>query len=70
MPFLFYVRKDKNYDDMNEINTNNKRHTITIDHATFLRLKNKGYFDESYSQLISRLIDQAERVNNEGKTGN
>lgn len=38
------------------------RHTITLGHETFLRLKNKGTFGESYTELISRLLDQVERT--------
>jgi len=34
-----------------------KRHTITIDHQTFTRLRHIGKFGESYSKLISRLVD-------------
>lgn len=49
------------------INTNSNRHTITIDHATFMRLKSKGHFGESYSQLITRLLDKFENVNCESK---
>jgi hypothetical protein len=50
---------------MNEMSTNNQRHTITINHITFLRLKSKGRFAESYSQLIMRLMDQVEKANEE-----
>jgi predicted CopG family antitoxin len=35
----------------------NTRHTITVRHDVFQRLKQKGAFGESYSKLISRLID-------------
>lgn len=38
----------------------NARHTITINHQTYQKLKNKGTFGESYSELISRLADLAE----------
>jgi predicted CopG family antitoxin len=36
------------------------RHTITINHQTYEKLKSKGTFGESYSELISRLADLAE----------
>jgi predicted CopG family antitoxin len=37
------------------------RHTITIDRDVYLRLKTKGFFGESYNELISRLIDFADK---------
>jgi hypothetical protein len=49
------------------INMTSNRHTITIDHSTFMRLKNKGHFNETYSQLITRLLDKFESVNGESK---
>jgi predicted CopG family antitoxin len=33
------------------------RHTINVNHDVFQRLKLKGAFGESYSNLISRLMD-------------
>ena len=42
---------------MNQIST---RHTITLGHQTFVRLKKKGTFGESYTELVSRLLDQLE----------
>lgn len=39
------------------------RHSLTINHTTFLRLKKKGYFGESFSELISRIIDELENKN-------
>lgn len=38
------------------------RHTITLGHQTFVRLKKKGTFGESYTELVSRLLDQLENV--------
>jgi predicted CopG family antitoxin len=35
----------------------NKRHTLTINHEAFVKLKSRGIFGESYSDLISRLTD-------------
>ena len=43
------------------------RHTITLDHSTCMRLKSKGSFGESYSQIITRLLDKFENVNCESK---
>ena len=37
-----------------------KRHTVTLSDETFRKLQKKGTFSESYSQLISRLVDMAE----------
>ena len=36
------------------------RTTITIDKKIYYKLKEKGNFGETYSQLISRLIDTAD----------
>jgi hypothetical protein len=40
-----------------------ERHSITINHSTFLRLKGKGFFGESFSDLISRIMDEIEISN-------
>jgi len=37
-----------------------ERITVTIDKDVYKRLKEKGFFGETYSQLISRLIDLVE----------
>jgi hypothetical protein len=37
-----------------------ERHTITIDHNAYQRLKRKGIFGETYSRLILRLVKLAE----------
>jgi predicted CopG family antitoxin len=36
------------------------RHTITLNHGAYQKLRSKGVFGESYSELISRLADLAE----------
>jgi predicted CopG family antitoxin len=36
------------------------RHTITVNHDIYLRLKRAGFFGESYNELISRLVDLAD----------
>ena len=38
----------------------NDRTTITIDKKVYCKLKEKGNFGETYSQLISRLIDNTD----------
>jgi hypothetical protein len=40
-----------------------ERHTLTINHTTFLRLKKKGFFGESFSELITRILDELESRN-------
>ena len=40
----------------------NARHTITIHHDVFQRLKVKGTFGESYNKLISRLMDRIDTI--------
>ena len=44
------------------------RHTITIHHDVFQRLKLKGAFGESYNKLISRLIDQIDNTEGGGNS--
>ena len=44
------------------MNQTSIRHTITLGHQTFVRLKKKGMFGESYTELASRLLDQLEKV--------
>jgi predicted CopG family antitoxin len=41
----------------------NSRHTITLNHVAYQKLRSKGVFGESYSELISRLADLAETSN-------
>jgi flagellar hook-basal body complex protein FliE len=43
--------------------TKSVRHSLTINHTTFLRLKKKGFFGESFSELISRIIDELDNNN-------
>jgi predicted CopG family antitoxin len=43
-----------------------RRHTISINDEVYNKLRRKGAFGESYSQLIIRLIELAE-INNEVK---
>jgi len=43
------------------MNQTDVRHTITLGHETFQRLRRKGTFGESYTELVSRLLDQLER---------
>ena len=40
--------------------TKSVRHSLTLNHKTFLRLKQEGIFGESFSELISRIIDELE----------
>ena len=43
--------------------TKHERHSLTINHLTFLRLKEKGIFGESFSDLILGIIDELENKN-------
>ena len=40
----------------------NERHTITLSGDAYLKLKSRGEFGESYSDLISRLIDELDLI--------
>jgi predicted CopG family antitoxin len=42
---------------MNQVKT---RHTITIDDKTFQILRSKGNFGETYSDVISRIIEDSD----------
>ncbi len=55
--FLYFVVTSHH-----EVNHTSIRHTITLGHQTFVRLKKKGMFGESYTDLVSRLLDQLEKV--------
>jgi hypothetical protein len=41
------------------------RHTVTLNDEALRELKAKGRFGESYSEVILRVIDQAESVKEE-----
>jgi predicted CopG family antitoxin len=38
----------------------NKRHTISVNYDVYARLRNEGKFGESFSSVVSRLLDFAE----------
>ena len=44
----------------------NKRHTITINHEAFEKLKERGVFGETYSEVISRLVDNVKGTREDG----
>lgn len=48
---------------MNKLNE--LRHTITINDRTFKELRSKGLFGESYSDLLLRLLREAEKIHAE-----
>jgi predicted CopG family antitoxin len=48
---------------MNTVCYANQRHTITINHTTFVKLKSIGRFGESYSDVISRMLGYLENPN-------
>jgi predicted CopG family antitoxin len=43
----------------------NSRNTITIRNQVYERLKRHGAFGESFSKLITRILDELERGKNE-----
>jgi predicted CopG family antitoxin len=47
---------------MSKANQSNTRHTITLDDSTFQKLRCIGNFGESYSDVISRLIERADNI--------
>jgi hypothetical protein len=47
------------------MNQTGLRHTITLGHEAFVRLKGQGAFGESYTELVSRLLDQLEEIKDE-----
>ncbi len=36
----------------------NKRTNICLNHEVYLKLRNRGKFGESFSELVSRIIDE------------
>ena len=46
------------------------RHTITLNDMAFLRLKNKGHFGETYSDVILRLLNQIDSSGHKGRREN
>ena len=42
------------------MNESNERHTITINHVAFQKLRQRGIFGESYSDVIVRLVKAVE----------
>lgn len=47
---------------MNELNELKGRHTITINHQAFQKLRQRGIFGESYSDVIVRLVNAVEAL--------
>lgn len=47
------------------MNVKHLRHSITINHSTFLRLKARGFFGESFSDPITRILDELANRNSE-----
>ena len=45
------------------VSLNEMRHTITLNEDAYVKLKNRGRFGESYSELILRLVNSATRSN-------
>jgi predicted CopG family antitoxin len=43
------------------------RHTLTINHLAYVKLRRRGRFGESYSELILRLLHQLESITKEEK---
>jgi predicted CopG family antitoxin len=43
------------------------RINICVDHKVYAKLKERGKFGESFSDLISRIIDEADKTNFEQK---
>lgn len=59
MYFVFYAF----YYENAAVNELSNRHTITIDDKTFQKLKSRGNFGETYSELISRIIKDSDAYN-------
>jgi predicted CopG family antitoxin len=44
------------------------RITICVDHRVYTKLKERGKFGESFSELISRILEETDRISFENKT--
>jgi len=45
-----------------------RRINICIDHEVYAKLKERGKFGESFSELISRILEETDRISFENKT--
>jgi len=46
-----------------------KRHTVSIRHSTYEELKSAGKFGESFSDLLSRILDELRGEENKSESG-
>jgi len=44
--------------------TSSKRYTVLLKENAYIRLKSKGIFGESFSEVIDRLLDDLEKGSN------
>ncbi len=44
-----------------------KRTNICLNHEIYLKLKDRGKFGESFSELVSRLLEQLERIDSQSE---
>jgi hypothetical protein len=58
--FLFFISLNAT------MSSRSGRHSLTINDTTFHRLKKKGYFGESFSDLISRILEELENSQQNG----
>lgn len=57
MPEIIFLFNILIFAKDNRMHKTNYRHTITIDDKTYQLLRSKGNFGETYSEVISRLIE-------------
>ena len=47
---------------MSDVNEGlNKRRTITLKHAVYSRLSEEGQFNETFSQLVTRILNELQK---------
>jgi predicted CopG family antitoxin len=47
-----------------------RRVTVALREDVYTKLKNKGRFQESFSDLVARLLDEVDKLNGGGKVRN
>ena len=42
-----------------------ERHTVSLNDLSYVKLKGKGHFGESFSDVVLRLLDENEKIRDE-----
>ena len=50
--------------------SSSNRHALMVSSHVYSRLKSRGHFGESFSNLISRILDELDAANRQGRAKN